>query len=144
MKIKNILLAIVSAIVSFPVFAAMENVQFTGSIPATTATALGPYVLRGELNGIQVIGPVGSTATVAITSGGYTIFSKAAITAGTNFFFPRAQIHNTSGTAQTIVDSGSNTNSVFGFIPLWGPVTVTITKTDLATNTWSVQTIYNK
>lgn len=117
--------------------AAIDNTQYTGSIPSTNATALGPYTLRGTLYGVQIIAPSGSTGTVAITQGGSTIFSKSAITAGTNTYFPRGQVQTSDG-------SVTNSTTVLDRIPLWSQVGVTITKTDLATNTWSVQVIYDR
>lgn len=143
---KKILSAVFAALFTFallfsfapaPAQAAIDNTQFSGSIPSTNATTLGPYHLRGTLYGVQIIAPAGATGTVALTQGGATVFSKAAITAGTNTYFPRGQVQTSDG-------SVTNSTTVLDRLALWSPLSVTITKTDLATNTWSVQVIYDR
>jgi hypothetical protein len=143
----KITIALVSFLLSFfslsllPAQAAVDNIDVSITAGATIAATGTSYVIRGELLAVKVVTPATATGTVTVLSGGYTAFSKAGITAGTNWFFPRAQIHNTSGVAQT---SPEGTNSIFGMIPLADVVIITVTKTDLATNTWTVTPIFNQ
>jgi hypothetical protein len=80
--------------------------------------------LRGEIAAVNVYAPAGGTCDVSVTGGKVgTIFSLAKCTSGT--YFPKVQVHNTSGTALTYVGAGdaSSTNILYGAIPVGGVVT---------------------
>jgi hypothetical protein len=100
------------------------------------------FVLRGDLEAVYVDVTANKTQTVAVATSYGTALSESFTADGLRL--PRAQIHNTAGVAQTVVDAGANTNAVFTKFPMAGTVTVTVTPAanTTGTNTTSATIIY--
>jgi len=119
----------------------MEGRQFSVTAIGTNVASQ-TFVLRGELEAVYVDITATKTQTVAIATAQGTAFSRSITADG--LYFPRAQIHDSAGNAQTVVDGGANTNKVFGKFPFAGPVTLTVTPAadTTGTNTTTVTVIY--
>jgi len=119
----------------------MDTRVFTFSNIGTNASSQ-TFVLRGDLEGVYVDVTATKTQTVKVATSYATALEQSFTADGARF--PRVQLHNSAGVAQTAVDSGSNTNAVLGKFPLAGPVTVTVTPAanTTGTNTTTVTVIY--
>ena len=112
----------------------------------TTNAGSKSFVLRGELEGVNVVIPANKTATVSVATAQMTLFSKADITSATDGYFPvRIPLYSTAGAALTEVDAGSNTNSLVGKAAMAGSVTVTVTPkaATTETNDYAIGVIFN-
>lgn len=126
--------------------AEMDNRDFTVST-VTTNVGTKSYTLRGEVEGINVVIPTGKTCTVAIATAQQTIYTGTALTTATDGYFPvRLAIVDSTGTAISEVDAGSNTNSVYAKAAMAGTVTATFTPAagTTGTNSYTATVIYKK
>ena len=113
---------------SVALFAGMEDREFGCSVIGT-ATSTVTYVLRGELQAVNVDFTAGRTGTVTVASDELTLFSKADIAADATFL-PRAATHDKGGVVLT--------NATFGGYaapPMAGAVTVTVVGQDALSRT---------
>jgi hypothetical protein len=119
----------------------MDTRTFTLSHIGTNVASQS-FVLRGELESVYVDVTASKTQTVAVASAYGTALSQSFTADGVRY--PRIQLHNASGVAQTVVDAGTNTNAVLGKFPMAGPITVTVTPAanSTGTNTTAVTLIY--
>jgi hypothetical protein len=140
------------ALFAFAAMAGMDNVPYKVSVIASETNSA-TYVLRGTIESIYVDVADLSTNTVTITSDQGTIFTKAGITADTQFF-PRVAGQTTAGVAYTFStlgsDSGGATTNLFTSaqydkIAVAGPVKVTVIGQNASTtNTTTTTIIINK
>jgi len=119
----------------------MDTRVFTLSTIGTNVSSQS-FVLRGELEGVYVDVTATKTQTVKVATSYATALEQSFTADGVRF--PRVQLHNTAGVAQTAVDGGANTNAVLGKLAVAGPVTVTVTPAanTTGTNTTTVTIIY--
>lgn len=112
-------------------YAGMNQRNYSITVVGTnTATAVS--AVRGELEKIQIDVPSGATGTVTVKSGGDTVFSKSGVSADATFY----PVTGVCGT------DGSTVSNEYKAIPLCGPLTVAVTGTGTATNTFGVTVVY--
>jgi hypothetical protein len=76
----------------------IDELVLTTTTATNDTTASG--VLKGHVEAIRLVIPAATTTTVSVaTSQGFTLFSRAAATAGTTFYRPRFVAHTNSVTA---------------------------------------------
>lgn len=142
---KKMILSAVVAMACACAFAGMDDREYNLTVVGTNVTSA-TYVLRGTLEAVKIDLTAPSTSTVAIASGGLTLFSKASIAADATYL-PRAAAHTTAGAAATFIGGTNDTaNTVYVSQPMAGEVTVTLTGQNGAsvTNNTKVTLIYNK
>jgi hypothetical protein len=124
---------------SVALFAGMEDREFACTVIGT-ATNTVTYVLRGELQAVQVDMTTPSTCTVTVASDELTLFSKASITADATYL-PRVATHDNAGTVITNASFGG-----YDAPPMAGPITVTVVGQDAGgrTNAAKVTLVYKQ
>jgi hypothetical protein len=144
-KILSIMVAILLLAVGI-VYAAMDDVSFTTSALTTGTAQTNTFVMRGHLERVYVSATAwaSGTNTVAITSDGQTIFTKA-VTANTAYY-PQIAQQGTTGSAITFVGGTNDTaNPWYSKIPVGGTVTVVQTHTGTtSTNTYTTKLLWSK
>jgi len=135
---KKLIALLAVALCAGSAFAQMDDATFSLS-SITTNSDSASYVLRGEIEAINVIIPAGKTATVAVATSEATVFSASLTSSTDGIFYPRAQVTTTDGTA-------SLTNAVLTKFVAAGTVTATVTPGVGATgtNSYTVKVIYKK
>jgi len=129
---KKTMFALCLAFAAVSAFAGMNNRSLAFEVKGTNVVAKSTTV-RGDLATVAVTVPDGATGSVAITSGGETIFSKSSLSASATFH-PVVQSCGSNGTAI------SNQYQRPG---LGGLTTVTVTGTGTNTVTYKVDLLFN-
>ena len=153
---KILCIAAVLAACALPALAVMDDVTYSMGAATGTAVTAKSYVIRGELEAIQVSISAGATCSVTVADSFGRVFEKTNITASTAYY-PRIAVQTTAGAAYTFEAVGSAgdgtgfTNYTFTSaqsdkIPLASAVTVTVTNAIAVatTNTATIKLIVNK
>jgi len=149
---KKFLTIIAAVAFAAQVYAGMEAVKYSSSVPAAEVKT-NTYVLRGLIEAIHVDFTSTYTGTVAVVDDYGTIFSKASIVADT-LFFPMFAGQTSAGATLTVgelgtINSVAATNTVTSPIfknrAVAGAVSVVVTGQEAArTNTSVVTIIYDQ